>query len=204
MAPSNESIDGTDATRQRIIEAAMDLFTTQGYARTTTRAIAFAAGVNEVTLFRHFGSKKNLFMAGVQSFNAAGFSGTFEQHLTGDYATDIRTMAHMQQQEMAHNYNMMRLLMCEVSEFGDVLDVALAGGQDNMARIAAYFRRQIEAGVVRNDLDPAVLAHACDSLFSTAEFYRQTFGTDYLQDIDGDRLLDQLVDLFVQGTIRQE
>lgn len=204
MTDFNEANDGADTTRQRIIEAALELFTTQGYARTTTRAIATAAGVNEVTVFRHFGSKQNLFMAGVQSFNATGFAETFEQYLTGDYAADIRMMARMQQQAMAHNYHMMRLLMCEINEFGDVLDAALAGGQGNQARIAAYFRRQIDAGVVRADLDPEALAHACDSLFSTAEFYRQTFGAGFVQDMDGDRLLDHLVDLFVQGTIRQE
>ena len=48
-------------TRGRILQAAVKLIVEQGYARTTTRAIAAEAGVNEVTLFRHFGSKEKLF-----------------------------------------------------------------------------------------------------------------------------------------------
>lgn len=48
-------------SKKRIQDAAMDLFAQKGYARATTSAIAKAAGVNEVTLFRIFGNKKALF-----------------------------------------------------------------------------------------------------------------------------------------------
>ncbi|MGB9838381.1 MAG: TetR/AcrR family transcriptional regulator [Methanothermobacter sp.] len=47
-------------TERRIIDAARKLFIKKGYRGTTTREIASMAGVNEVTLFRKFGSKKNL------------------------------------------------------------------------------------------------------------------------------------------------
>ncbi len=48
-------------TRTNITNAALELFSTQGYTDTTTRLIAEKAGVNEVTIFRHFGSKQKLF-----------------------------------------------------------------------------------------------------------------------------------------------
>ncbi len=47
-------------TRQRIIDAAFQLFTDHGIEGTSTRQIATLAGVNEVTLFRHFGTKDGL------------------------------------------------------------------------------------------------------------------------------------------------
>lgn len=50
-------------TRQRLLTAARDLFVRQGITQTTTRQIADLAGVNEVTLFRHFGSKQGLLLA---------------------------------------------------------------------------------------------------------------------------------------------
>ena len=49
------------STRQRIIEAAYTLFSEKGYHGTTTREIAKAASVSEVTLFRKFGNKERLF-----------------------------------------------------------------------------------------------------------------------------------------------
>jgi AcrR family transcriptional regulator len=47
-------------TRELILEAAMRVFAEVGSRGATTRKIAEAAGVNEVTLFRHFGSKEAL------------------------------------------------------------------------------------------------------------------------------------------------
>ncbi len=47
--------------RERILEAAYSCFSRKGYFGTTTREISQAAGVSEVTLFRLFGSKKELF-----------------------------------------------------------------------------------------------------------------------------------------------
>lgn len=48
-------------TRNRLMAVALKLFSEDGYYATTTKRIAQEAGVNELTLFRHFGSKENLF-----------------------------------------------------------------------------------------------------------------------------------------------
>ena len=53
------------STRQRLIDAALQLFSTQGITETTTRQIAELAQVNEVTLFRHFGNKQGLLLAAI-------------------------------------------------------------------------------------------------------------------------------------------
>jgi len=47
--------------RDRILEAAARVYALHGYRGATTRLIANEAGVNEVTLFRTFGSKDSLF-----------------------------------------------------------------------------------------------------------------------------------------------
>ena len=51
------------ATRARLIRAALDLFTTQGFRGTTTPEIAQRAGVAEATIYRHFASKDALLTA---------------------------------------------------------------------------------------------------------------------------------------------
>lgn len=50
-------------TRQKLIDAALKLFTSLGVTETTTKAVAELAQVNEVTLFRHFGNKQGLLLA---------------------------------------------------------------------------------------------------------------------------------------------
>ena len=54
------------STRQRLINAALELFTSQGVTETTTRQIAELAQVNEVTLFRQFGNKQGLLLAVIE------------------------------------------------------------------------------------------------------------------------------------------
>src|SRR2546427_7095907 len=49
-----------DLTRQRLVHAALELFSTRGYAATTTAEIARKAGVAEGTIYRHFQSKQHL------------------------------------------------------------------------------------------------------------------------------------------------
>jgi AcrR family transcriptional regulator len=51
------------ATRQRLIRAGLELFTTIGFRATTTPEIAARAGVAEGTIYRHFSGKENLLIA---------------------------------------------------------------------------------------------------------------------------------------------
>ncbi len=59
----------TKGTAERIIEAALQLISEKGYTAATTKTIAELAGVNEVTLFRHFGNKRGLLKAIVEQFS---------------------------------------------------------------------------------------------------------------------------------------
>ncbi|WP_328328710.1 MULTISPECIES: TetR/AcrR family transcriptional regulator [unclassified Streptomyces] len=50
--------------RERLVVAAVDLFTEQGYDGTTVAQIAERAGVTKSTFFRHFPDKRELLVAG--------------------------------------------------------------------------------------------------------------------------------------------
>lgn len=54
------------SSRERIVRSAFSLFSKQGITATTTKQIAEEADVNEVTLFRQFGSKQGLLVAVLQ------------------------------------------------------------------------------------------------------------------------------------------
>jgi AcrR family transcriptional regulator len=51
----------SDDRRKAIVNAAVPLFARNGFAGTTTRELAAAAGVSEALLFRHFPSKQSLY-----------------------------------------------------------------------------------------------------------------------------------------------
>jgi AcrR family transcriptional regulator len=54
---------GKRETRERLIDAALEVFLQHGFARATTREIARTAGVAEGTIYRHFVDKHSLFRA---------------------------------------------------------------------------------------------------------------------------------------------
>lgn len=56
---------GTDG-RQQILDAAARLFATNGFAATTTRAIALAVGIKQASIYYHFDNKQDI-LAGMLS-----------------------------------------------------------------------------------------------------------------------------------------
>ena len=55
--------------RERLVLAAVDLFTEQGYDDTTVAQIAERAGVTRSTFFRHFSDKRELLVAGQETLS---------------------------------------------------------------------------------------------------------------------------------------
>ncbi len=55
--------------RERLVVAAVDLFTEQGYDATTVAQIAERAGVTKSTFFRHFSDKRELLAAGQETLS---------------------------------------------------------------------------------------------------------------------------------------
>ncbi len=49
--------------REQLLDVAAEAFSAQGYARATTSQLAKSAGVTEPIIYRHFKSKKNLFIS---------------------------------------------------------------------------------------------------------------------------------------------
>lgn len=62
----------TEVPRDRILDAAARVYAQVGWRGATTKRIAEAAGVNEVTLFRHFGSKDSLLQQMLQELALLG------------------------------------------------------------------------------------------------------------------------------------
>ena len=54
---------------QRLVVAAVDLFTEQGYDATTVAQIAERAGVTKSTFFRHFSDKREVLVAGQEALS---------------------------------------------------------------------------------------------------------------------------------------
>jgi AcrR family transcriptional regulator len=70
-----------------ILDAVVAMVVAHGYAGATTRQIASAAGVNEVTLFRRFGNKRQMVLAAVH--RSVGQLGERAFTASGDLEADL-------------------------------------------------------------------------------------------------------------------
>lgn len=83
-----------DETREKMLTAAMEIFSEKGYLAATTREIADFAGINEVTIFRHFGNKENLFMEAFNRHTVVSIlARELEGKFTGNLEQDLRLLA---------------------------------------------------------------------------------------------------------------
>jgi AcrR family transcriptional regulator len=87
--PSDSAPSGREQTRQRVIEAAIDLLTRGGRDAVTTRAVADAAGLQPPAIYRLFGDKEGLLDA-VAEHGFASFLAT--KHVDPDPADPIEDL----------------------------------------------------------------------------------------------------------------
>jgi len=193
----------TGNTRGKILLAAAKVFAEKGYARATTRALAEAAGVNEVTLFRHFGSKQALFLAIMEAFAAPALNTAISADLTGDYRHDLISMGNHVLRAMLERREAMLLMMCEAEHFPEVRR-ALAENPLQLRRaMAEYLDRQITAGRVRS-LHTEAAAQAFWGMFYAYTVSLWLTDETVHPEIDTAELVEQYVDIFINGTLAEE
>jgi AcrR family transcriptional regulator len=190
----------SDDTRQRILVAAAQVFAEKGYARATTRLLAEAAGVNEVTLFRHFGSKEGLFAAIIETYAAPALSTAIAAQLTGDYRQDLLTMGTRVLDTLLERSEAMRLMLCEAEQFPEVRQVMAQNPRQLRQALAGYLRQQMAQGRVR-PLNPEVAAQAFWGMFFAYTVSMWLLDEPLDAGLSTEELVAEFVDIFVQGTL---
>jgi AcrR family transcriptional regulator len=193
---------GTDETRQRILQAAAQVFAREGYARATTRTLAAAAGVNEVTLFRHFGSKQNLFAAVVDRYAAPALTAALKTQLTGEYRQDLLTMGRQVMQLMLERREAVRLMLCEAEHFPEVRETVAENPRRLREALSTYLQQQMQRGQVR-ELHAEAAAQAFWGMFFAYSISLWLLGESVKPELPTEELVDLFVDIFVRGTIRE-
>lgn len=104
-----------------ILNATLAVVAREGYAGATTRQIAAEAGINEVTLFRRFGSKKNLLMAAI-AHEAATYRAE-DVGYTGDLEADLSRLVDFYGSLMRRRGHVIIMLAAEGQRQPELLDV---------------------------------------------------------------------------------
>jgi AcrR family transcriptional regulator len=185
-------------TRNRIIDAALEQLYERGYAGTTTRAIAQEAAVNEVTLFRHFGSKRNLFMAVIDRETDIGEEMTDHDFgFTGDLDVDLRMVGEQMAFHMVSRSKLIKIILMEATRDPDIWEHVSKTPLAVIGYITKYFEMLKDQGKVREG-DPYLMAIAFFSFFFRTMVTNAFLGSDVFIEMNGDTI-GGFVDLFING-----
>jgi AcrR family transcriptional regulator len=191
----------TESTQQRIMRAASSLFAEKGYAGATTRAIAALAEVNEVTLFRHFGSKENLAKAIMDQFGGPAIAADLEPRFSGDYEQDLTLFGHAMLSVMTERSNEMRMAICEAGHFPEFREIVAENPRQLRLMLARYFEKQMKARAIRKG-NPELLAQAFLGMFFSYVVL-ENFLLDHLEPhLENQEIVEQFVDIFINGTLQ--
>lgn len=189
-----------EETRERILDAATEIFADQGYTGATTRAIAARAGVNEVTLFRHFGSKRSLFQAMVERNSALPLlEKALQSELTGDLRRDLTTIATSILTMMIQRHREILMSLVEAERQPEMQPVITFIPSQLRKALAGLLQQHMRQGTVR-PVDPLVAAQA---LLGMLLAFSISIGTGTLPEglaqQPAEQVAAQFVDIFLQG-----
>lgn len=193
----------TNRTRERILQAAAEIFAEKGYARTTTRAIAQAAKVNEVTIFRHFGSKKKLLSDLIQTRSELpNLSDIIENQLSGNIQQDLTFFARILLNALLQRQGTLRLLLCEANALPEIREIAAQPSKQLRQIMTRYLQQQIDQGVVQGD-DPELMAQAFMGMFFAYAVAGEFIGGPATFTQSTDEVIAQFVAIFINGALRR-
>jgi AcrR family transcriptional regulator len=169
----------TRAERKRqLLAQAKQLFLTLGYHHTTTKEIASAAGVSEPVLYKHFDSKKALFLEVLQEIRDATLN---RWHAAAAELADplakLHTVADLylgSTRAHAVEFRIMHRALVECDD-PEVLNLLRSFYLDSESFLARIISEGQQTGVFRRSLDPRVGAW---ELIRTALGYTLTMPLD--------------------------
>jgi len=193
-------------SRQRLINAALELFASQGVTETTTRQIAEVAGVNEVTLFRQFGNKHGLVLAVLEEatvLSSLAQAWAQQANPVSSLEQALKDYADSRLEALEAIPALVRSLVGEAGQYPTANRQAL-GHQISQANrfVAQYLETVIRQGQLQTRLPTEKIASLLNSLLLgyavldlTSEFHQLWQ--------DRHDFLDSLIALFLHGAVAE-
>ena len=182
--------------RDQLLDAAARLYAEVGYRGATTRRIAVQAGVNEITLFRHFGSKDALIRAAITRAGHSAVTQLLPQ-TPRDPFREVRDWAKAHIAELRERRSLIRTCMGEIEEHPGIFSAQNSPPAVAAKALSHYLRRLRETGLAKAQFDEtAASAMLMGALFADA------MGRDIMPDLyrnEPEQALDQYVRLFLRG-----
>ncbi len=191
-------------TRDKILDAALRLFSKRGYLGATTKEIAKKAGVAELTLFRHFTSKDRLFEEMIKSYSFLPALKELIPEIRGmEYRDALSEIARRYLERLSERRDLIKIMLAEIHAYPSQVKVIYQNFIDELVRtLASYFRDLRNEGIVR-DFDPEVAARAFFGMFFSYFNTEEIMMLKRYRPADTETVIKEYVKIFVGGTLKE-
>jgi AcrR family transcriptional regulator len=200
MARKKQPHVAAQVTEERIIEAASSVFSKEGYRGATTKRIAEAAGVNEITLFRRFKSKENVLRRVLEDKGTA-IQKVMDQSLIMEEDADVvdclRNLSVLTSGPLIGEWELIMPLMEQRDIRPIIAEYLFATLKSLTARLNRFFEFHIEAGNIRKINPEAATAIFFGYLASPVNRTR-SMGIKGPEE-DGKKVFRDFIDIFGGG-----
>ena len=195
----------TSTTKEQLLKATLKLISEKGYLGATTREIAQEAGVTELTLFRHFGSKERLFEALLNSYTFLPMLRDLLPELTELSSEDaLRLLATRFLLSLKERKSMVKILYSEVNVYPEkVRKVYHTFINEVKATLAGYFNTLQRQGKLRN-ISPEMAAQVFHGLVFSYFRAEEIMGKTGMTKKKMDKDVRDFIDIFVHGIALDE
>ncbi len=195
----------TKNTKQQLLEATLKLISEKGYLGATTREIAQQAGVTELTLFRHFGSKEKLFEEVLKSYTfLPKLKELLPEMADLGYEEALEIIATRFLLTLKERKAMIKIMYSEVTIYPDKIRSVYNAFIDEMRSTLAGFFDGLNRRGILQDVNPEMAARVflwiLFSYFRSEEIMRPGgMKKDAME-----RNIRQIIDIFSNGTIKKD
>lgn len=191
--------------RQRIVEAAVDLFSRKGFRGTTTREIAEAAGISEAMIFKHFATKRELYSAIIEvkseTEELLASAAEAAQGKKND-AGVFRAVGLKMMEQTERDPSLMRLLLFSALEGHELSEIFFESRVRRLHEfLSSYIRKRIEDGRFRS-VDALVVARGFIGMIVHYLLIHEVFGVKRPPRTSPEEVVEVFVSIFLKGIER--
>ncbi len=194
----------TSRIEERLLEATFRLISEKGYLGATTREIARFAGVTELTLFRHFGSKEKLFEKVLQRYTFLPKLRELLPELEKlPYEKALRILGLRFLITLKERKSLIRIMLSEINIYPDKIRSVYAKFTDELIQtLAGYIKSLQNRGILRN-MSAQMAARAFLGLIFSYFLSQEIMAGHEIGKQEMGRVVKEFVNMFVEGILKE-
>lgn len=197
-----------EGTRERILSGARQLFAEKGFDGATTAEIARRAGIAEGTIYRHFESKKELFIACVKpAVDEALERGVSEIQNAGDLRGMVRAMMEARVRLLEENRDSFNILVTQMTYHPELAEMFLEQVfVARSAKLVPVLQKLIQTGELRRPPNFLIIGLGMTMAVWAIMNFRDRLGAiqdRYPATVSSENLVDELTDFVLYGIAGQ-